>query len=378
MAIVTESFLPQINGVTNSVLRVLEALRAGGHEAMVLAPDDPKGVPSHYLGFPVHTVGSLPLPWYTDFRVATVTVATIERKLADFAPDVVHLAAPVLLGRTALIAAGRLGLPTVALYQTDVPSYAVRYGYPLAESAVWRHMRRVHDMATLTLAPSSFTRDQLLRHGFPRVGVWGRGVDSVRFCPGRRDESLHERWAPHGECVIGYLGRLGAEKRVSDLAVLGDIPNTRLVIIGDGPQREELHEQLPRAIFTGARTGDALPRHLASADLFVHPGELETFGQTLQEASACALPVIAPRMGGPVDIVQEGRTGHLYAPGDMADLHDSVAQLVADPQLRGRLGNNARLAMEPRTWPRMCAQLFAYYGQAITMTRSTTAAAVAA
>lgn len=378
MAIVTESFLPQINGVTNSVLRVLEALRVGGHEAMVLAPDDPKGVPAHYLGFPVHTVGSLPLPWYTDFRVATVTVASIERKLADFAPDVVHAAAPVLLGRTALVAAGRLGLPSVALYQTDVPNYAVRYGYPLAESAAWRHMRRVHDMATLTLAPSSFTKEQLLAHGFTRVGVWGRGVDSVRFQPSRRDESLHDAWAPHGECVIGYLGRLGAEKRVSDLAVLDDIPGTRVVIIGDGPQREELREQLPDAIFTGAKTGNALPRHLASTDIFVHPGELETFGQTLQEASACALPVVAPRMGGPVDIVQEGRTGHLYTPGDMSDLHDSVARLAGDPHLRARLGHAARLAMEPRTWPRLCAQLISYYVQAVTMSRTTRAASVAA
>ncbi|MFT8395533.1 glycosyltransferase family 4 protein [Propionibacterium sp.] len=378
VAIVAECFLPQINGVTNSVLRILESLHANGHQAEVLAPDDPKGVPKDYLGFPVHTAGSVPVPWYTDFRVAMSTVASIERRFTDFAPDVVHLAAPVLLGRNALVAACRLGLPTVALYQTDVPSYAVHYGYGLAEPAVWRHMRRLHEMATLTLAPSSSTRHRLLAHGIPRVDIWGRGVDSGRFQPSRRDEQLHEAWAPNGECVIGYLGRLGAEKRVADLAVLQDIPDTKLVIIGDGPQREELEEQLPGAIFTGAKTGDELPRHLASIDVFVHPGELETFGQTLQEASACALPVIAPRMGGPIDIVQEGRTGHLYTPGDLLDLRDWVSRLAGDPQLRWQMGLAARQAMAPRTWPKLCDQLMGYYTQAIAMTRTATRAVIAA
>ena len=226
---------------------MLEHLRRRGHEALVIAPNDPRGVPDSYAGFPIVTTASLTLPWYPDMRLSATLTAQVEKHLADFAPDVVHLAAPVVLGYKGVLAAARLGVPSVALYQTEVPKYAVQYGYPAAEPLLWHHLRKVHNMATINLAPSSYTRDQLIDHGFARVDVWGRGVDTERFNPRKRDQALHDSWTPHGEVVVGYMGRLAAEKQVTDLSVLADLPGTRMVIIGDGPMREELEAQLPNA-----------------------------------------------------------------------------------------------------------------------------------
>lgn len=347
------------------MLRMLEHLRRRGHQAMVIAPSDPRGVPESYAGFPVTTTASVTLPWYPDMRLSATLTAQVEKHLADFAPDVVHLAAPVVLGYKGVLAAARLGVPSVALYQTEVPRYAAQYGYSAAEPLLWHHLRKVHNMATINLAPSTYTRDELIDHGFARVDVWGRGVDTARFHPGKRDPALHRSWAPEGEVVIGYMGRLAAEKQVADLAALSDLPGTRLVIIGDGPVRPELKSRLPQAVFVGMKGGDDLPRHLASLDLFVHPGELETFGQAIQEAQASGLATIAPRRGGPIDLIDPSRNGWLYAPGDLVDMRRRVADLVGDDFKRAAFGRVARARVADRTWPRISDQLLAYYSTAI-------------
>lgn len=344
---------------------MLEHLQRRGHEALVIAPSDPRGVPDSYAGFPVITTASLTLPWYPDMRLSATMTAQVEKRLADFNPDVVHLAAPVVLGYKGVLAAARLGVPSVALYQTEVPRYAVQYGYPAAEPLLWHHLRKLHNMATINLAPSSYTRDQLIEHGFSRVDVWGRGVDTERFSPAKRDPALHDEWAPNGEVVVGYMGRLGAEKQVADLAVLADLPGTRMVIIGDGPMRAELEAKLPKATFVGMKSGDELPRHLASLDLFVHPGELETFGQAIQEAQASGLPTIAPRTGGPIDLIAPSHNGWLYTPGQLGDLRRRVADLVGDDYKRVAFGRTARARVANRTWPQISDQLLDYYSTAI-------------
>jgi phosphatidylinositol alpha 1,6-mannosyltransferase len=369
VAVVTESFLPQVNGVTNSVLRILEYLRRNGHSAIVVANSDPAGVPDQYLGFPVVTVPSFALPMYKSVRLSTATTAPVERVLEQFSPDVVHLAGPIMLGYRGVSAAARLGVPSVAVYQTDLPSYVQRYGFGWSEGIIWAQIRRLHNMASLTLAPSTYTRDQLLEQGVARVALWGRGVDSQRFRPERRDQQLHDSWAPNHEIVIGYLGRLAGEKRVADLACLRDIPGSRLVIVGDGPQRSELAELLPDAVFTGAQTGSQTARHMASFDVFVHPGDLETFGQTLQEAHACGLPVIAPRKGGPIDLVTPGVDGWLYEPGDLYGLRSHVAELVANPEELAAFGAAGKARVAGRTWETLCNELMAHYNEAITMSR---------
>lgn len=365
VAIVAESFLPAVNGVTHSVMRILEHLRDHGHEALVIAPAGVKTSPKSYAGFPVVTLPAVSWPGYPDIRLATTPQYRLERMLEDFAPDVVHLAAPIVLGHRAALAATWLDIPIVAIYQTDVPSYASSYGLGHTEALLWWRIRKLHSMATMTLAPSSAARNQLLEQGVPRVGLWGRGVDSVRFDPAKRDPAFRRQVAPHGERIIGYVGRLANEKRVDDLALLQNLPNTKLVIVGDGPKRADLERSLPHAHFTGQLTGEDLPRVMASFDIFVHPGELETFCQSIQEALASGVPAIAPAKGGPIDLINSSRTGWLYAPGDLAAMTSHVQDLLGDDRKRRAMGEAARKQVAHRTWTFMCNELLGCYLEAI-------------
>lgn len=368
VAIVAESFLPQVNGVTNSVLRVLEHLRERGHEALVIAPYD-DGVPDSYAGYPVIALSAMSLPGYADVRIGLTPTAQFERIFADFAPDVVHLAAPFAMGYNAVLATSRMSIPSVAVFQTEIANYAASYGWARITPILWHRLRRIHSLATLTLAPSTYTAQTLIERGVPRVRIWGRGVDSVRFNPSKRDEVLRAELAPNGEVIVGYMGRLAPEKRVADLAVLADVPGSRLVIVGDGPLRAETEAQLPDAYFCGKLDGDELPRVVASMDVFVHPGELETFGQAIQEAEACGVPVIAPAIGGPLDLIQPDVNGLLYPPGDTATMRAHVEALVNDAARRDRLAAGALAFVEHRTWSYICDQLLGHYADACSTVR---------
>lgn len=365
VAIIAESFLPQVNGVTNSVLRVLEHLRATGHDAFVVAPNDPGKTPKQYLGFPVIALPSVGLPGYADVRVVGTTTFAMAKILDDHGPDVVHLAAPFVMGYKAALATAHLGLPSVAIYQTDLPTYVSRYGAPHLEPVFWRRLRLTHSLATLNFAPSTVAREQLISHGIPRVGIWARGVDSVRFHPDKRSDDLRREWAPNGEKIVGYMGRLAVEKGVADLAVLADLPGTKLVIIGGGPLFDQLKTAIPNAIFTGPKSGEDLAISLASFDVFVHTGELETFGQTIQEAQASGVPVVAPRRGGPIDLVTPSHTGWLYEPGDLAALRSHVADLIGDDAKRAAFSRTCRETVRTRTWSALCSQLVGHYEHAI-------------
>ncbi|MFV0286655.1 MAG: glycosyltransferase family 4 protein [Demequina sp.] len=365
VALVAESFLPHANGVTHSLLRIIEHLTKHGHEAIVITPDPRGRGPVRYGVAPVVRLPSVGWPGYPEVRVSMASAARVERLLAEFRPDVVHLASPFMLGWTAVKAASALGLPTVAVYQTEVPSYASRYRAPWGEALLWNRVRDLHSLADLTLVPSSHAQEQLASHGIPRLARWGRGVDTTRFQPSRRDPELRRSWAPRGERIIGYVGRLAPEKRMDHLARLADVEGARLVIVGDGPSRASLEALLPHAVFTGFLGGAALARAMASFDLFVHCGDLETFCQTIQEAHASGVPVVAPRRGGPVDLVAEGVTGRLYEPTRPDDLVSTVQALVHDDEWRDRAGAHARDAVRDRTWDAVSAELLEHYARVI-------------
>jgi phosphatidylinositol alpha 1,6-mannosyltransferase len=361
--VVTESFLPYVNGVTGSVLQVLRHLRRTGHEAHVIALGNP---PPTYEGFTVVGLPSVGFPGYPQVRlpVPAIATATLLRELADFAPDVIHLASPFALGGPVMRVAASLGIPVVAIYQTDIAGFARRYGLTAASNAAWRRIRSVHERAHLTLAPSPTAARDLERHDIPRVQIWPRGVDTATFSPARRDDDLRARLAPSGEVLVGFVGRLAVEKQVEDLAVLSDLPGTRLVVIGDGPERERLARRLPSAHFTGVLSGNELSRAVASLDVVVHPGPYETFCQAAQEAMACGVPVVAVGAGGLRDLVDSSRTGWLYPPGDLAALRAHVADLVGDEAKRRAMGAAAHQAVRVRTWPVVCDRLLHHYDEA--------------
>ncbi|MBV8929165.1 MAG: glycosyltransferase family 1 protein [Mycobacteriaceae bacterium] len=359
VAIVAESFLPNVNGVSNSVLRVLEHLDRTGHDAIVIAPDNPRGEQRAAIdhdGVPVHRMPSRMFPKITSLPLGLPRPKMV-RIMRQFAPDVVHLASPALLGWGGLQAARFLDIPTVAVYQTDVPGFASSYGIGIATRAAWAWFRYVHRHADRTLAPSDATIENLVAQRIPRVHKWARGVDITGFAPSARDERLRKRWSPHGKPIVGFVGRLAPEKHVERLHTLSS--DVQLVIVGDGVDKAKLEKRMPSAVFTGALYGDELATAYASMDVFVHPGEHETFCQAVQEALASGLPVVAPNAGGPRDLVEPGRTGFLLNVGEFeAQLPGAVAHLL---QARPRYSQAARRSVLKRTWPVICDELIGHY-----------------
>jgi phosphatidylinositol alpha 1,6-mannosyltransferase len=363
IAIITESFPPDVNGVAHCVVRVAEHLARRGHHPLVIAPESGRAVldAGSQFPFPVERVPSVPLPGYPTFRLGLPTPRT-RRAITAHRTEVVHLASPVALGAWGMRVARAEHLPTVAVYQTDLPSYARAYHLGRATEAFgWRWLRDIHNAAGRTLAPSSATAADLEAHGLERVWRWGRGVDTERFHPGRRDERLRAEIAPGGEMIAGYVGRLAVEKRVDLLAAVANLPGVKLAVTGGGPVEEELRAALPTAAFLGLRYGPDLARIYASLDVFVHPGPHETFGQTIQEAAASGLPVVAPASGGPLDLVDEGVTGRLVRPGDAGALSAAVGALAADPGLRARMGRAARRRVLARSWSALTDDLLGHY-----------------
>ncbi|KAA1418472.1 glycosyltransferase family 1 protein [Nocardioides humilatus] len=359
--IVSESFLPQINGVTNSVRRVLEHLAAEGHEAELIAPTGP----DVYAGFRVTRARGANLPFYKDFRIGLETQRRLRAAMVRFRPDVVHIASPATLGYQAARAAGELGIPTVAIYQTDLVGFADRYDFPGGARAAAALTRKIHLQVDRTLAPSTASMTQLLDLGVPGLERWGRGVDLHAFHPRHRDEELRRALAP-GKLLVGYVGRLAAEKELELLTHISSDNRFGLVIVGAGPEEERLRALLPDAHFLGLLHGRDLSRAYASLDVFVHTGRHETFCQSAQEALASAVPVVAPAQGGPLDVVCDGFTGLLYEPGDGDAMAAAVDRLVSDRGMRERLRAAAVRSVQERSWSSINEQLVGHYRAVIT------------
>jgi phosphatidylinositol alpha 1,6-mannosyltransferase len=358
VAIVAECFLPTINGVTGSVVRVLAHLSRRGHDALVIAPAPG---PDEHEGTPVVRVRSAPVPVYRSLPVGLASGARVADILRDFDPDVVHLAAPVVLGAAGAEAANLLDVPAVAVFQTDLAGFATRYRATPLVRPIWRRLRSIHDRCALTLAPSSMSVWELRRRGIGPVERWSRGVDLDRFHPHHRDEGLRRRLAPGGEVLVGTVGRLAPEKRVHMLAALENMTGVRLVVVGDGPSRRRVERALPSAAFLGFLGGDELSAAYASLDVFVHAGTHETFCQAVQEALAAGVPVVAPAVGGPVDLVRHGENGWLFPPDEPQLMRHQVTSLVVEPDLRTAMRRRARASVEERSWATIGDELLAHY-----------------
>jgi phosphatidylinositol alpha 1,6-mannosyltransferase len=357
VAIVTESFFPQVNGVSNTVRHVVDRLVDTGHQAMIIAPGP--GV-ADYRDVPVVRVRHMGLPRYRSFSLGLPDPG-VERALDRFGADVVHLASPVLLGAWGLRAARRLGLPTVAVYQTDLSGFARHYRVP-AGGMIDGWVASLHRRADRTLVPSASSWRQLEGVGVGNLHLWRRGVDLDLFGPRCRNALVHDTWAKASSrggprVVVGYVGRLAREKEVRRLLEVAQVPGTRLVVIGDGPERPWLQEHLPDAKFTGMLCGHELAQAFASLDVFVHTGATETFCQTVQEAQASGVAVVAPASGGPLDLVSDRVSGLLYDADEPRALRRAVATAVGDATLRDRLAAAGLAGVQGRSWAGAVDQL---------------------
>jgi phosphatidylinositol alpha 1,6-mannosyltransferase len=242
-----------------------------------------------------------------------------------------------------------------------------RYGLDFATTIVDAITAGIHKLATLNLAPTQDGVDRLQSLGISRVAVWGRGVDLELFSPGRRTtsavEELRRAWAPQGERVVGYVGRLAPEKQVGRLIELCGIPNTRIVIVGDGPDRQELEDRFTGypVTFTGRLSGDELANAYAAMDVFVHAGTEETFGQTIQEAHASGLPVIAPSIGGQRHLIRQGIDGYLVDHTRWGAFREAVENLVGNEVLLRGMSQEAYRAVADKSWEKNNQALLGHY-----------------
>ncbi len=365
IALITETFLPNVNGIVTTLCRLLEHLQNEGHEALLFAP---QGAPDHYAGARVIPLRGIPFPLYPDIRF-TPPQPGIVPALRQFRPDLIHLAGLMVLGPAARFAARQLRIPAIATYHTDLPAYSVHYGLGALREAAYSYLRWIHNACALTLCPSSAILADLRQRGFRRLRLWGRGVDTVRFRPAnRREEWRVAIGARSDERVLLYVGRLAAEKRLDLLAeALRNVDGIRLVLVGDGPARPQLERRFAGmpVTFTGFLDGHDLSIAYASSDVFVFPSDTETFGQVVQEAMASGLPVIAARAGGVIDLVRDEETGIFFTPGSAYDLRTAVHRLVANPSLSSAYGRAGRAAAEQRSWPRVLDELIKYYRRAL-------------
>jgi glycosyltransferase involved in cell wall biosynthesis len=366
IAIVTETFLPKVDGIVTMVTKTVETLQARGDQVLIFAPS---GGPAELFGAEVVSLPSLPFPFYPELRVAAPR-ASMRQRLIDFRPDVFHLFEPSLLGIGGIYYGKVLHIPILISYHTNLPAYLHYYGMGFFEGPTWKLMRARHLRADLNLCTSTQMMDELRHHDIDRLALWERAVDAQRFHPSKCSPEMRKTLSagePEKPLLL-YVGRLSAEKDVRTLReVLRAMPEVRLAIVGDGPMRHELerHFRGTPTYFAGYMRGDPLAAAYASADVFVMPSKTETLGLVLMEAMAAGCPVVACRAGGIPDAVTDGVTGFLFEPADRHGLVDTVKRALANSDERTRVRVEARADVERFSWEGSTDQLRQYYAQAI-------------
>jgi phosphatidylinositol alpha 1,6-mannosyltransferase len=365
IAYFTESSLPHVDGVSLTLARLFDYLAARGVEFRVFSPFTP--APPVTWSDRALRVASVPFPLYRAYRVSVPGLGGTSRALEAFRPDLVHVASPTPMGAWARRYARRTGVPAVATFHTDFVSYFRYYGVPRLERFGWWLLRRFYAGFAAVYAPSPTAAGALRGHGVENVQIWARGVDGELFSPARRDAALRaELGLSAARPGVLFVSRIVREKDVADLVEAARVLHARgrafrLLVVGDGPLRPTLERQLPGAYFAGARHGEDLARWYASADAFVFPSTTETFGNVVLEAQAAGLPAVVADRGGPRDVIRDGETGFVARAHDPANLADCLEALLADPDLRRRMGHAARRRALSMDWESVNASLLASY-----------------
>ncbi len=367
IVLITETFLPKIDGIVTRLCHTLRHLRAQGHRVLVVAPH---GV-DEFEGTPVHGVSAFPFPLYPELKMA-MPRPSVGRAVKAFKPDIIHAVNPAVLGATAFFSSSYNRVPLVVSYHTHLPKYLRYYGLGWLEGTVWWSMRTVYNRADLRLATSQAMQSELEGKGLRRVRLWRRGVDTELFRPGRAALAMRARLTqghPEEKLLI-YIGRLSAEKEIEQCRrVLEALPGVRLALVGDGPHRQKLEEYFvgTPTFFAGFMKGEELAAAFASADAFFLPSRTETLGLVLLESMAAGCPVVTPRAGGTSDVVQDGVTGFLYDPANPDSAVEAIRKLLFDAGLREEMGQRARADAEQWGWSAATMELEQYYRKVLAL-----------
>jgi glycosyltransferase involved in cell wall biosynthesis len=367
VAFFTETFLPKVDGIVTRLTKTIPHLIAAGDEVIIFCPE---GCPEQFMGAQVIGVPALPLPLYPELKLALPRPAVSEA-LERFAPDLVHVVNPAVLGLGGIWLARTRGWPLVASYHTHLPKYLEHYGMGMLEPLLWELLKAAHNQAGLNLCTSTAMVEELSEKGIQHTALWQRGVDTELFQPARGHAAMRQRlhgpWDDSGNLLL-YIGRLSAEKQIERIRpVLEAIPEARLALVGDGPHRAQLERcfEGTATTFVGYLAGEELAAAYASGDAFVFPSSTETLGLVLLEAMAAGCPVVGARRGGIPDIVSDGINGCLYDPDDPGSLIQAVRSLLGDAATRRQLREAARSEAERWGWGGATEQLRGYYRQVL-------------
>ncbi len=359
VALFTDTWLPQVNGVSRTLDRLVQHLTGRGNEVALISPRIP-GRDSTSAAQPfIHIeLPGVPVPMYPELLFSAPLGRSNRAVLDTFNPAVVHCATESTVGWAGRRWALKSGRPLVTSFHTNFPEYAAGYGLGFLAPTAWRLLRRFHEASFRTLCPSSTTRAELQSRGFhDRIRIWPRGVDCDRFSPSHRSLSRREELAPGAQVVVLYVGRLAAEKRLDILMDAFKRVRERspvrvaLVLVGDGPMRASLQGRRdPDVHLTGFLKGEELAKAYAAADIFAFPSDTETFGNVVTEAMASGLPVVGVNRGGVRDLILPDRTGRLVPPDDPDSFAAALLSLVYSPINRARMGHAGRLDACQRDW----------------------------
>lgn len=377
IAYVTETWPPELNGVSLTAARTVAFLQARAHDVLLVRPRQ-RAIDAGKTALMDETlrVPGMPIPLYPDLRMGLPARRRLLRAWQAYRPDLVHVATEGPLGWSAIRAARQLGVPVTSDFRTRFDEYGRHYAWEGAVTLVRAYLRAFHNRTDRTFVPTRELQRQLSELGFDRLTVSTRGVDARRFAPHGRSDALRAQWGASVDAtVVLMVGRLALEKNLGVAldafdAIRARVPNARLVIVGDGPQRNALRRCCPDAVFAGTQHGEALAAHYASADLFLFPSLTETFGNVVVEAMASGLPVVAFDTAAAGMHVRSGESGCLAPIGDAAAFTRAAVALAADAGLRQRLGYAARLTAQSLDWPRVLerfeAALIAVHHAAVT------------
>jgi glycosyltransferase involved in cell wall biosynthesis len=368
VAVVSETWPPEVNGVAATISQVVEGLRRRGHEVQLVRPR--QGVLDTAAAderFAEVLLRGLPIPRYPQLKMGLPSKRALLRLWTMQRPDVVHIVTEGPLGWSALQAALHLKLPVVSDFRTNFHAYSQHYGIAWLRHPIMVYLRKFHNRTACTMVPTERLRAELQASGFRGLRVVARGVDTKLFDPARRSEELRRRWGAGGHTqVVLCVGRLAPEKNLGVLLAAFDAMrtvagHTRLVLVGDGPERASLQRRCPEAIFAGVRRGADLAAHYASADVFLFPSLTETFGNVVPEAMASGLAVVGYDYAAAGHLLRPGIDGLLARFGDAADFVAAARRLAASPVFARAIGQQARLAAERLDWGRIVESVEAEY-----------------
>lgn len=362
LALVSETWPPEVNGVAMTLSRLAAGLGARGWRVCVIRPRQPgeQAIPAGHARQLL--VPGLPIPGYACLRFGLPAVGRLRRQWQESRPAVVHVATEGPLGWAAMRAAHSLGIPVTTSFHTNFHRYCGHYGLDWLRGAVSRHLRRFHNRAACTMVPDVALCRELRGQGYDNVVELGRGIDTGLFHPGRRNPALRAQWgAGAHDTVVLYVGRLAPEKNLgTTLAAFEQIARrdarAHMVWVGDGPELARLRRAHPRHHFAGVRTGTELAEHYASADLFLFPSLTETYGNVVPEAMAAGIAVVAFDYAAAAQLIRHGENGVLVSYGDNAAFLRRAQALAAQPPEMRRLGRAAAASLAARSWEAVCSQ----------------------